>query len=439
MPILRQCTPCRQGPVDPSSRSRGPNSREWSAAGSVTLFPEMRVLVAVLAAVLLLAPGAVSAPRLPLPTRLAHALEVPSLSAADSGAIAVDLTSGAVVFERNADTPLAPASNEKLPITFAALRALGPAYRFPTEVLGRGELVGETWEGDLYLKGFGDPTLTSNGLARLAVALKRQGIERVNGRIVGDETWFDTRRTAPGWKSSFFVNECSPLSALVVDRGVYDNHIADHPAVAATGRFRQVLRKHGITTGRVTVGRTPATAVSLTRIESARLSQIVEFMDRQSDNFTAEMLLKQLGAVRGAGGTSAAGAAVVIDELRDGGIPLAGVHIADGSGLSLDDRLTVRALAALLISFWNDLSMHATVWGALPVAGVSGTLKNRLQTAPARGVVRAKTGTTNEASALSGYVRARYAFAVLENGSPVAYWQAHKAEDRFVTALAVGP
>ena len=80
--------------------------------------------------------------------------------------------------------------------------------------------------------------------------------------------------------------------------------------------------------------------------------------------------------------------------------------------------------------------MHATVWGALPVAGISGTLKNRLQTPPARGAVRAKTGTTDEASALSGYVRARYAFAVVENGSPVSYWSAHEAEDRFATALA---
>ena len=397
----------------------------------------MRVIVAAaLAAALLIAPSAVSAPRLPLPTRLAHALEVPPLSAADSGAIAVDLSSGGVVFERNADTPLAPASNEKLPVTFAALRALGPGYRFPTDVLGTGGLVGTTWEGDLYLKGYGDPSLTSNGLARLAVALKRQGIVRVDGRVIGDESWFDSRRTAPGWKSAFYINECSPLSALVVDRGVYENHIAPRPAVAAAGRFRQILRKQGITTGGVVVGKAPATASVLARILSPPLSRIVEFMDSQSDNFTAEMLLKQLGAVRGAGGTSAAGAAVVLDELREGGIPLAGVHIADGSGLSLEDRLTVRTLAALLISFWNDPSMHATVWGALPVAGISGTLKNRLETAPARGVVRAKTGTTDEASALSGYVRSRYAFSVLENGSPVPYWSAHTAEDRFVTALA---
>ena len=135
----------------------------------------------------------------------------------------------------------------------------------------------------------------------------------------------------------------------------------------------------------------------------------------------------------------AAGAAVVLGALRDAEIPIAGVTIADGSGLSLDDRITVRTLGAILLTAWNDPSLRPIVWGALPVAGISGTLKHRLESAPARGAIRAKTGTTDEASALSGYVRTRYAFAVLENGRPVAYWSAHKAEDRFATALAAGP
>ena len=398
----------------------------------------MRPLLVSIVVSLVLVP-AVHAARLPLPTRLAHALEVPALTPASSGAIAIDLASGGVVFERNADTPLAPASNEKLPVTFAALRTLGPAYRFPTEVLGRGRQVGRTWVGDLYLKGFGDPTLTSARLAGVAAILRRQGIRRVSGRVIGDETWFDRRRTAPGWKASFFINECSPLSALVVDRGLYDQRVALRPALAAAGHFRRVLRRHGITTGPVAVGEAPTAAVLLTRIASAPLRDIVTFMDRQSDNFTAEMLLKQLGAMEGAGGTSAAGAAVVASALRDAEIPLAGVRIADGSGLSLEDRVTVRTLGALLLAAWNDPSLRPVVWGALPVAGVSGTLQNRLDRGPTRGAVRAKTGTTDEASALSGYVRSRYAFAVIENGRPVAYWSAHKAEDRFATALAVGP
>jgi D-alanyl-D-alanine carboxypeptidase/D-alanyl-D-alanine-endopeptidase (penicillin-binding protein 4) len=80
--------------------------------------------------------------------------------------------------------------------------------------------------------------------------------------------------------------------------------------------------------------------------------------------------------------------------------------------------------------------LHQPVWAALPVAGISGTLEDRMERAPARGVVRAKTGTTDRASALSGYVRDRYVFAVLENGLPVSTASARKAQDRFATALA---
>jgi D-alanyl-D-alanine carboxypeptidase/D-alanyl-D-alanine-endopeptidase (penicillin-binding protein 4) len=74
--------------------------------------------------------------------------------------------------------------------------------------------------------------------------------------------------------------------------------------------------------------------------------------------------------------------------------------------------------------------------GSLAVAGVDGTLRGRLRTRPARGRVIAKTGTTRTACALSGFVRDRYVFAVIHNGSPVATWAARKAQDRFATALA---
>jgi PBP4 family serine-type D-alanyl-D-alanine carboxypeptidase len=159
-------------------------------------------------------------------------------------------------------------------------------------------------------------------------------------------------------------------------------------------------------------------------------------MDRESDNFTAEMLLKDLGAEVGDAGTTAAGAAIVRRDLAADGIPLAGVRIVDGSGLSLDDRLTARALSALLVAAWNDADLHEAVWAALPVAGANGTLEDRMERKPARGTVRAKTGTTDGASVLSGYVSSRYVFAVMQNGSPVATGAARKAQDRFATALA---
>ena len=371
-----------------------------------------------------------------LPTRLASALAVRGNTWATSAALAVDLQSSGVVFARNADLSLAPASNEKLPLTFAALKQLGLSYRFKTEVLGRGTQDGTVWHGDLFLKGFGDPTLTSARLGRLAQAIANAGIRRVDGRLYGDESWFDARRAAPGWKLGYLLYECPPLSALVVDRAVYDGHTALRPALAAAGTFRRLLRGYGVTTGRVGLGRAPATAAVLATSESATLRNVIAVMDRDSDNFRAEMLLKELGAEAGNGGTSAAGAAVVLRVLAEAGVPLAGVVIADGSGLSLLDRLTATAIARILTTAWSDPTLHAAFWTALPAAGEQGTLEHRFEDSPAFGVVRAKTGTTNEASALSGYVRDRFAFVVVQNGSPVAATAARKAQDRFASALA---
>jgi D-alanyl-D-alanine carboxypeptidase/D-alanyl-D-alanine-endopeptidase (penicillin-binding protein 4) len=392
-------------------------------------------LASVFLAVMILAPPA-GAARLPLTTRLANALAVPGLSAAASGAIAVDLATGQTLFARNPDTPLAPASNEKLTVTFTALQELGATYHFRTEVLGRGHQDGAVWRGDVYLKGFGDPTLMSLGLEHLAAQLRIAGIARIDGRVLGDESWFDSERTAPGWKAAFFVNECPPLSALAVDRDVYQHHVALEPALAAAGRFRQLLRKHGIPAGAAGVGRAPDDAYGLAQIESDPLPDVLATMDRESDNFIAEELLKAIGAEAGDGGTTAAGAAVVRRDLTAAGIPLAGVRIVDGSGLSLADRLTARTIAMLLVFAWRDPDLQQPLWLALPVAGVSGTLEDRMRRAPARGAVRAKTGTTSRASALSGYVRDRYVFAVLQNGLPVAASSARKAQDRFASALA---
>jgi serine-type D-Ala-D-Ala carboxypeptidase/endopeptidase (penicillin-binding protein 4) len=394
--------------------------------------------LAIVALILAIAPAA-RASALPLATRLAHALAVPGNAPTASAAVAVDLATGQVLFSRHPSLSLAPASNEKLPVTYAALRELGITYRFRTEIFGRGYQDGTVWRGDLYLKGFGDPSLNSLQIDRLATQIAVLGITRVDGRVLADESWFDAVRTAPGWKAVFFLNECPPLSALVVDRAFYDHHTALQPAIAAAGRLRRLLRKHGIASGPVGPGRAPESALALAQVESKPLPQILSEMDRESDNFTAEMLLKDLGAETGAGGTTAAGAAVVRRALAADGLPLTGVRIVDGSGLSLDDRLTAGLLADLLVRAWRDDDLHASVWNALPVAGVTGTLEDRLQRRPARGAVRAKTGTTDLASALSGYVRDRYVFAVLQNGRPVATSAARKAQDRFATALASAP
>ncbi|MFN2629766.1 MAG: D-alanyl-D-alanine carboxypeptidase/D-alanyl-D-alanine-endopeptidase [Gaiellaceae bacterium] len=396
----------------------------------------LRLVVSALAAASLFT-ATPAAAQWPLDVRLTRALAVPHVPLARSGAAVLDLASGKILFVHNADSPLAPASNEKLAVTFAALSALGAAFRIETDVLGEGALDGATWRGDIILKGYGDPTLSSAGLRSLAAQVRAAGITRVTGAIVGDESWFDARRTASGWKPSFFIDESPPLSALVVDRARYGRTTSRQPALAAALLFRAALRQAGVAVaGRAELGVAGDTAFPLALLDSPSLGVIVRWMDLQSDNFTAEMLLKELGAVQTNAGTSAAGATVVRRLLGAAGVPLTGVRIADGSGLSLDDRLTANALIALLQVMWADPTLRPSVVSALPVAGISGTLESRMRRSPARGAVRAKTGTTAVASALSGFVRERYAFAILQNGNPVSSWWARKAQDRFATVLA---
>jgi serine-type D-Ala-D-Ala carboxypeptidase/endopeptidase (penicillin-binding protein 4) len=400
-----------------------------------------RLVIVVLALGLTLpAAAAVAAepnPPAALQRKLARALRVPHVSQTRSAAIAVDLAAGTTVYTQNGSRPLAPASNEKLPLTYALLTRLGPAYRIETEVLGEGELVGASWRGRLVLKGAGDPTLSSAGLRALAAQVRSAGIRRVTGGVIGDESWFDARRTVAGWKPSFFLGESPPLSALVVDRDRFGGYLSRNPALSTAITFARILRASGVAvTGPVRPAVAGEYAFPIASVASPPLWSILRFMDHESDNFTAELLLKQLGAVELNRGTSAAGAAVVTEALAEAGVPMTGVRIVDGSGLSRLDRLTANALTGILRAAWMSPAIRSAFVAALPVAGVSGTLEDRLQRPPARGTVLAKTGTTREASALSGYVRGRYAFAVLQNGNPLSYWWARRAQDRFATVLA---
>jgi D-alanyl-D-alanine carboxypeptidase/D-alanyl-D-alanine-endopeptidase (penicillin-binding protein 4) len=399
-----------------------------------------RALAAVLACAAALAfttTGATgSASSKPLTERLAQALAVPHVPAAHSAAAALDLSTGAVVFGRNAGLSLVPASNEKLPITYAALETLGPDFRIATDVLGQGALVGTTWRGSRALQGHGDPTLDDADLARLAKQVRAAGIRKVAGSVLGDESYFDSLRTAPGWKPSFYITQSEPLSALTVDRTWFHTHHSGAPAAAAAALFKDALRRQGVAvTGRALRGVASPDAEGLAEVLSPPLGQIVRFMDSESDNFTAELLLKQIGAANGAG-TTAAGASQVRATLAEARIPLAGVRIVDGSGLSSLDRLTARAIVGILQAAWEDPSIKQSFVSALAVAGRTGTLKDRMRRSPARGVVLAKTGTTSIASALSGFVRGRYVFSVLQNGRPVSYTWARRAQDRFATVLA---
>ena len=305
-------------------------------------------------------------------------------------------------------------------------------------MLASGTQHGSTWVGSLVLQGHGDPTLDSAALGRLAAAVRARGIRRIKGSVLGDESYFDSERTVSGWKPEFYGNESPPLSALTVDRDAYAGHLAPHPPLAAALLFVDALRAAGVAvTGRAAIGVAPAHSAVLAKVTSPTLGQIVTSMDRTSDNFVAELLLKQLGRRIGGSGTSAAGVAVVRRTLAANGVPLAGVALSDGSGLSQQDRLTARALVALLAAAHEDAATRDWLPQSLPLAGVDGTLGRRLKTGPAYAFVRAKTGSTDVASALVGYAGTRYAFAILMNARPaIPMLQAHEAQDRFAQIIA---
>jgi D-alanyl-D-alanine carboxypeptidase/D-alanyl-D-alanine-endopeptidase (penicillin-binding protein 4) len=388
-------------------------------------------------AAFLLVPAAQAGSRSAFQTQLARALHARHVSPSRTGAVVFELDAGTTLFAHNAHLPLRPASNEKLATTYGALSALGPSFRIETDVLGEGQQNGATWQGNLVLKGYGDPGLSLAQVNSLARQIAAAGIKRVSGRILGDESWFDTRRTGLGWKAQFYLHESPALSALIVNRGWTGRYETTRPALMAAQVFRRDLRRAGVTVhGGVGIGVASDQAAPLGQVQSAPLATLLRHMDVYSDNFYAEMLLKEVGAVQGSDGSAGAGLAVERGLLRAAGVPLDGVRMVDGSGLSLLDRWTPVGLATLLRTMWEDPDLRPYLVSALPIAGETGTLEHRMRKGPARGLVRAKTGTTDNASSLSGLVGDRYVFSVLENGSPVRTVSAEASQNRFAQVLA---
>ncbi|MGH3065049.1 MAG: D-alanyl-D-alanine carboxypeptidase/D-alanyl-D-alanine-endopeptidase, partial [Gaiellaceae bacterium] len=319
-----------------------------------------RVCIAIVLAVATALATAASTSRAASPalaTALARALVAPGVQPTRTAAFAMDVETGEVVFRKNASRSLLPASAEKLAVSFAALRRLGPDFRFHTEVVATGARRGRTWDGNLVLVGHGDPTLAIADLDRLARQVAKLGLRHIEGRVLGDESHFDTRRDAPGWKPSYLGIESRPLSALsIVDLPV---RTANGSAAIAAHALTAALRRQGVTvSGPPGSGRASTSAEPLARDTSEPLRVVVRRINRDSDNFTAELVLKELGATVAPGGSTAAGAFVVREELAAAEIPLRGVRIADGSGLSGLDRLTVQALVAILRAGASDPALR---------------------------------------------------------------------------------
>lgn len=329
-------------------------------------------------------------------------------STADVVAVHVVVEGLGTVVSRRSSTSVRPASTQKMYVGLTALLMIGPRARLTTSVRATAapDETG-TVHGHLILRGTGDPTLNTADLAELATALRAQGVRTVTGALYGDDRYFDRARRAPGWRRSWVPVESGPLSSVVVNRNRWrkDASYLEEPVRPNVGRFRPALKAAGIrVVGGTRLGHPAARSIVLTKHRSPRLATIVRRMLKESDNMTAELLLKQLGARYGAGGTTAAGAAVVRARLKSLGVGVG--TMADGSGLSRYNRQTVAGEVALLRAAART-SLGGTFRTSLAKACRDGTLEDRMCGTAASGRVYAKTGTLDSVRALSGYTWTR--------------------------------
>jgi serine-type D-Ala-D-Ala carboxypeptidase/endopeptidase (penicillin-binding protein 4) len=378
--------------------------------------------------VLLAAAPAAAAADEALVKRLARQMRA---AGAHSGAYVVNLSTGETVFRWRQNRTRILASNTKLFTTTAALARYGTEGTLGTEVRGTGALAEDgVWRGDLYLRGGGDPTFGSRRYAtryygapggtveELAALLEGAGIERVTGRIRGDESAFDSLRGGP--ESGFGVSPwVGPLSGLAYNRGFADEagrSWQSNPPVFAAARLDAALEARGVRVRLVPrAGITPTGANVLASVDSPPMERLVRITNKPSDNFFAEILLKDLALQTGGQGTTAGGAAAAAGFARRLGAP---ARIVDGSGLSRANRASPYRVVRLLAAMHSRDEYDAFV-NSLAIAGQDGTLSDRMRGGAARLRCRGKTGTLSNVSALSGYCQARsgdtYAYSILMN------------------------
>jgi serine-type D-Ala-D-Ala carboxypeptidase/endopeptidase (penicillin-binding protein 4) len=392
------------------------------------------------------------------------ALTAPALGGADFGVLVVSLDRRDTLVSIGADRPLTPASNLKLFSTAAALRYLGPDFRWSTYLVADGEVQDGVLRGDLVIYGTGDPTLGSPRFATtrtvfdaLADSVRVRGITSVRGSVVADGSFFDPQQRAAGWTPDdarfWYGASVAALSAAENTVTPGGRPVPD-PLVAAGGRLSAALRASGVqVSGEVLTLRSPIGGATrfhrprggtasggrvLAVYRSPELREVARVTNHVSHNLFADALLRTVARVVSGEGSFAQGDRVVnrmITELDDQA-GMARLH--DGSGLSRLDRVTPRGVVALLAGM-DASGERAAFRGSLPAAAVPEGLERRMIGTRAAANLRAKTGTLRGVSALGGYVTAangeRLAFSIIINGAPVTS-SAKRAEDRVGAALA---
>lgn len=358
----------------------------------------------------------------------------------------VDVQSGEVLLDLDADAPAVPASTAKLLTAAAALTALDPAQTLTTKV------VAGSAPGEVVLVGGGDPTLSRTspsqsypGAATVA-DLAAQVVAALPAdtsvtRVVVDSSLFTGPLTAQGWGPADAPSSyAAPVTATAVDGARVSpgsQARSGQPGIDAGVALADAL---GAPNATVVLGEAPAGAQQLAAVESAPIARLVEQALSMSDNVLAEALARQVALARDLPASFEGGAEAVVGALADAGVDTTGVSLADGSGLSRLDQVPAGVLTELVAGAADgSLADVSAMLSGLPVAGYDGTLFDRGDADTAPGVVRAKTGTLMGVHALAGTaVTAEgrlLAFAVIADGSDNEA-RAEAALDDVAAALA---
>ncbi|MFP4311320.1 MAG: D-alanyl-D-alanine carboxypeptidase/D-alanyl-D-alanine-endopeptidase, partial [Nitriliruptoraceae bacterium] len=400
-----------------------------------------------------------------------------------------------VLLAHDADVPLLPASTLKTVTAAATLVTFGPDHRFRTRVEATAPIgVDGTLRGDLVLVGTGDPVLATpeyerwvyparprTPLEALADQLVAAGLRRLEGDVIGVAEGFTGPERAAGWPEEYFWSfDARWADGLAVDAGLRtivteppaDDEeepeppvgtgssseppppaeeepteppevTIDHtpqPALHATAELGRLLEERDVEV--VGAGRLdaqpPATVGRLAAVDSPPLHEILRFAVQRSDNQISDALFRAVGRARTGLGSFAAGERAHLQVLDQLGLDTTGLVLADGSGLSRNDRLTAHLLVDL------DRRMRATryaaTWHAVMASmGESGTLRSRLVGTPAAGRFVGKTGGLDDVASLNGTVvgpAARaYHLAVVANAAGQARWLSRGFADELILLL----
>jgi D-alanyl-D-alanine carboxypeptidase/D-alanyl-D-alanine-endopeptidase (penicillin-binding protein 4) len=378
------------------------------------------------------------------------------------GILVVNPQSGDTLFSQNAGKLFMPASNEKILTGAVALALLGPDYRYKTSFVVLAPIQDSVVDGDLFVYGRGDPTVSNraqqgnamNWMARVADSLVAHGIKRIDGALRSGSDVFPDSIYGYGWEWDDLSTESgAPVDELLYNEGMttVTRRVAGRDTVVETATrtpartyleaLAAALSARGIVVARGVSDTTSwvADGITLFEVASPPLREILGLLEKPSQNQIAEILLRTIGLERTGVGSADSGAAVVSRQLISWGAERDGFVVYDGSGLSRHDLVSPETIVRTLIAIQRDTAF-SVFYDDLAVAGVDGTLRNRMVGTPAAGNMHAKTGTLEFVRSLSGYVTAadgdRLVFSLLHNHFTVSVDSVTKFQNEVGVLLA---